>query len=277
MTMTAPGLKRFKVQRLEEGAFVPAEALLIIEKELPIIVNGELLATASVTPLMEREFVAGYLFGQSFIESAAEIVSLKITEKGAYAVLADADALLKGRKEKTTYRIVSGGGRTAYFETSVLPCVTSDFKIDRQHIFQAMNLLFEKASLYEQTGGAHSAALFDTRGNLLCLMEDIGRHNTLDKIIGHALLNGIDCAHTFMVSTGRMASEMVIKIARAGIPLVATKTAVTDRGRKIGEQCGMTVIGSARAAGSRMIKDMGDSHIAEKAEMKIYTGAERVL
>jgi len=276
VTMTAPGLKRFNVQRLEEGSFVPAEALLIIEKELPIIVNGELLATASVTPLMEREFVAGYLFGQSFIESAVEIVSLEIKEKGAYAVLADADAL-KGRKEKTTYRIVSGGGRTAYFETSVLPCLTSDVKIDRQHIFQAMTLLFEKAALYEQTGGAHSAALFDTRGNLLCLMEDIGRHNTLDKIIGYALLNGIDCTRTFMVSTGRMASEMVIKIARAGIPLVATKTAVTDRGREIGEQCGMTVIGSARAAGSRMIKDMGDSNIAEKAEMKIYTGAERVL
>jgi FdhD protein len=274
--MTTPGLKRFEVRKLEGGTFVPSEALLIIEKELPISINGEHLATASVTPSMEREFVAGYLFGQGFIENAEEISSLEVSEKGAFAVLANAD-LLSSRKEKTSYRIVSGGGRTAYFETSALPRINSDLKIAKKDIFRAMNLLFEKASLYQETGGAHSAALFDARCNLLCVMEDIGRHNTLDKIIGYALLNKIDCAHTFMVSTGRMASEMVIKIARAGIPLVATKTAITDRGREIGEASGLTVIGSARDAGSRMYKDMGVSHITRKAEMTIYTGAERVL
>jgi len=276
MTMATPASKLFKVQKLESGEFVPSETLLIIEKELPIIVNGEHLATASVTPLMEREFVAGYLFGQGFIESAEEIATLEVSEKGAFAVLDNAD-LLSSRKEKTSYRIVSGGGRTAYFETSTLPRIDSDLKIARQDIFRAMSLLFEKASLYQETGGAHSAALFDAESHLLCVMEDIGRHNTLDKIIGYALLSRIDCAHTFMVSTGRMASEMIIKIGRAGIPLVATKTAVTDKGREIGEKCGLTVIGSARDAGSRMYKDMGVSDIARKAEMKIYTGAERVL
>lgn len=274
--MTTAGLKKFNVRKLEKGQFSPSEAVLIIEKELPIFVNGEHLATASVTPSMEREFVAGYLFGQGFIESAAELSSLEVSEKGAFAVLTNAD-LLSSRKAKTSYRIVSGGGRTAYFETSALPRIDSDLKITRGTIFQAMTLLFEKASLYQETGGAHSAALFDGEGNLLCVMEDIGRHNTLDKIIGYAILNRIDCAHTFMVSTGRMASEMIIKIGRAGIPLVATKTAVTDKGREIGEKCGVTVIGSARDAGSRLYKDMGVSHIAEKAEMKIYSGAERVL
>jgi len=273
---TTSGLKQFKVRKLEEGKFVSSETVLITEKELPIFVNGEHLATASVTPSMLKEFVTGYLFGQGFIKSAEEISSLDISDKGAFAVLANSD-ILSSRKEKTSYRIVSGGGRTAYYETSALPRIDSDLKITRQDIFRAMSLLFEKASLYQETGGAHSAALFDGEGNLLCVMEDIGRHNTLDKIIGYALLNKIDCAHTFMVSTGRMASEMVMKIGRAGIPLVATKTAVTDKGREIGEKCGLTVIGSARDTGSRLYKDMGVSHIAEKAEMKIYSGAERVL
>ncbi len=274
--MTTPGLKPAKVHKLEQGQFLSTDVLLIIEKELPIIVNGEHLATASVTPSMEREFVAGYLFGQGFIESAEEISSLEIAEKGAFVVLANAAPLTK-RKEKTSYRIVSGGGRTAYFETSDLPRIDSDFKIAKEDIFRAMDLLFEKASLYQQTGGAHSAALFDGECNFLCVMEDIGRHNTLDKIIGYALLNRIDCTQTFMVSTGRMASEMIMKIGRAGIPLVATKTAVTDKGREIGEKCGLTVIGSARSVGSRLYKDMGVSHITEKAEMKIYTCADRVL
>jgi FdhD protein len=115
-----------------------------------------------------------------------------------------------------------------------------------------MNRLFEHASLYRETGGVHSAALFDGAMNLLCVVEDIGRHNTLDKVIGYALLNGIDCADKLLVSTGRMASEMVMKIGRAGIPLVATKTAVTDKGIEIGEQCGLTLIGFVRDVGFRM-------------------------
>jgi len=275
MTTTAAASKLFKVQRLQGGKFIPFETSIVIEKELPIYVNSEHLATASVVPSMEKEFVVGYLFGQGFIDSAGEITALEITDKGAEVTLAVAD-ILSSRKTKTSYRIVSGGGRTAYFETSTLPRIESDMKIAKKDIYRAMNILFEKASLYKETGGVHSAALFDTAMNFLCVMEDIGRHNTLDKVIGYMLLNKIDCINTFMVSTGRMASEMVTKICRAGIPLVATKTAVTDKGIEIGERCGLTVIGFVRDAGSKMYTNM-DVRVFQEAEMKIYTGAERLL
>ncbi|MEI6154144.1 MAG: formate dehydrogenase accessory sulfurtransferase FdhD [Deltaproteobacteria bacterium] len=267
--------KTFKVQKLASGNFTPSESMLVIEKELPVFVNGEHLATASVVSLMEREFVTGYLFGQGFINNAGEMVKLEITDKGAVVVLADADILLN-RKTKTIYRIVSGGGCTAYFESNALPRIRSDLKINRKEIFCAMNILFENASLYLKTEGVHAAALFDAEINPLCIAEDIGRHNTLDKIIGYALLNKIDCAKTFVVSTGRMASEMITKICRAGIPLVATKTAVTDEGLEIGEGCGLTIIGFVRDAGSKMHTNM-EVRVFKKAQMKIYTGAERVL
>lgn len=275
MTSEIAAAKTFKVKILENGTFLSSETSVVIEKDLPIYVNGEHLATASVAPSMEKELVVGYLFGQGFIENAGEITKLEITEKGATAILTTTDTPAN-RQAKTSYRIVSGGGRTAYFETSTLPRIESGLKIAREDIFRAMNLLFEKASLYGETGGVHSAALFDSGMNLLCVVEDIGRHNTLDKLIGFALLNNIDCADTFMVSTGRMASEMVTKIGRAGIPLVATKTAVTDRGIEIGEKCGITVIGFVRDAGSKMLTDM-EVRVFRKAEMKIYTGAHRVL
>jgi FdhD protein len=267
--------KLFKVRKFEEGKLVPSEAALIVEKELPIIINGEHLATASITPVMEKEFVIGYLFGQGFIESPDEISTLEITEEGACAVLTKTD-YNSSWKAKTSCRIVSGGGRTAYFESSSLPYIDSDFKIARKDIYKAIGLLFEKGSLYQTTGGAHSAALFDSECNLRCVTEDIGRHNTLDKAIGYALLNRIDCGRTFMVSTGRMASEMVMKIVRAGIPIVATKTAVTDKAREIGEKCGLTLIGSVRYAGHKMSVDM-EIRSFQKEEMKIYTGAERVI
>ena len=98
-------------------------------------------------------------------------------------------------------------------------------------------------------------------------MEDIGRHNTLDKAIGYASLNGIETKDIFMVSTGRMSSEMVTKICRAGIPLVATKTAVTDKGLETGKKCGMTLIGFVRDVGTKINTDMEVREFT-KAEMK---------
>jgi FdhD protein len=257
------------------GTFIPSESRLVIEKELPIYVNGEHLATASVVPSMEKEFVVGYLFGQGFINSTGEIRMLDITDKGAMAVLAD-ENIVSSRKTKTRYRIVSGGGRMAYFESTTIPRIKSDLKINRQDIFRAMNTLFENASLYLETEGVHAAALFDIDINPLCIVEDIGRHNTLDKIIGYARLNNVDCAKTFIVSTGRMASEMVTKICRACIPLVATKTAITNEGLEIGKKHGLTIIGFVRDAGSKMHTNM-EVRVFEKAQMKIYTGVDRVL
>jgi FdhD protein len=267
--------KTFKIHKLAGGRFASSEARIVVEKELPVYVNGEHLATASLVPSLEKEFVVGYLFGQGFIDSTTEIANMDITEKGAMAVLANPDAI-SGRKGKASYRIVSGGGRTAYFESGFFSRIDSALKMDRKNIFRAMNTLFEKASLYNKTGGVHAAALFDGEMNLLVVVEDIGRHNTLDKIIGYALLNKIDCSGAFMVSTGRMASEMVAKICRAGIPLVATKTAVTDEGLRIAEKHGLTVIGFVRDAGSKMNTDM-EVRVFKEAQMKIYTGAERVL
>ncbi len=79
--------KTFKVHRLVNGVLTPHESRLVVEKELPIFVNGQHLATASVVPSMEKEFVVGYLFGQGFVNNAGEIKTLDITDKGAMAVL----------------------------------------------------------------------------------------------------------------------------------------------------------------------------------------------
>ncbi|MDR2018431.1 MAG: formate dehydrogenase accessory sulfurtransferase FdhD [Syntrophobacterales bacterium] len=267
--------KTLNVQRFTGVKFVPSESRVVVEKELPVYVNGEHLATASLVPSMEKEFVAGYLFGQGFIDSVGEIVELKITERGADVVLVRTD-VASTRKTKASCRIVSGGGRTAYFESGISSRIKSGLKIERRKIFRAMNTLFENAVLYDETGGVHAAALFDEGMHRLSIVEDIGRHNTLDKIIGYALFHNIDFAGTFVVSTGRMSSEMIVKVCRAGIPLVATKTAVTDEGLRIAEDHGLTVVGFVRDAGSKMHTDM-EVRVFEKAQMKIYTGADRVL
>ena len=261
--------------RLINGQFAKSKAKVVIEKELPIFINGEYLVTASISPAMEREFVIGYLFGQGFIENIEELESINVEGNAARVMVKDAREISQ-RIRKTDYRIVSGGGKAVFFDEMSFPRIHTRMKIGKKEIFQAMNTIFEKARIYNETEGVHATGLFTPEAVPICIVEDIGRHNTLDKVIGYALINKIDCGNTFLASTGRMASEMVTKICRAGIPVVATKTAVTRMGLEIGKKCGLTIIGFVRDVGTRINTDMEVRIIIEPG-MKIYTNAERIL
>ena len=262
-------------QRLINGRFAKSEARVVIEKELPIFINGEHLVTASITPAMEREFVIGYLFGQGFIENIEELESINIEGNAAQVKVKDAQKLSQLTK-KTDYRIVSGGGKAVFFNEMSLPRISTRMKIGKKEIFKAMNAVLERAEIYKETEGVHATGLFTPEAVPICIAEDIGRHNTLDKVIGYALIHKIDCGNTFLASTGRMASEMVTKICRAKIPVVATKTALTKAGLEIGRKCGLTIIGFVRDTGTRINTDM-EVRVIREAEMKIYTHAERIL
>jgi FdhD protein len=271
---TATGSKLMECRKLAGGRFSRGKVGVVIEKELLIFVNGEYLVTASIAPGMEREFVAGYLFGQGFINGVAELSSIEVDDNAARVTLPDA-ARGAPHTGKASYRIVSGGGRAAYAAEVSLPEIRSSLKINKKAIFRAMNTLFEKAVIYRETEGVHAAGLFSADEEPACIVEDIGRHNTLDKVIGYGLINKIDFGSTFLVSTGRMASEMVTKICRAGIPVAATKTAVTDKGLEISRKCGLTLIGFVRDIGTEINTDM-EVRIVAEAGMKIYTGGARV-
>lgn len=267
--------KLIKCRRLTGGNFADAEVSVVVEREFLIHVNGQHLVTASITPVMEKEFTAGYLFGQGFIDDINELRSIKIEDNIARVELKK-HGKIPERLENTGYRIVSGGGKAVYFEKAALPVIKTHLKIAKSKIFGAMNTLYEKSRIYVDTEGVHAAGLFDPEATPICLAEDIGRHNTLDKIIGYALINNVDCRNAFLVSTGRMSSEMITKICRSGIPAVATKTAVTDAGLDIGIKCGLTVIGFVRDTGNKIHTDM-EVRTIQEAGMKIYTNAERII
>jgi FdhD protein len=262
-------------RKLIAGHFSSAEVGVVVEKELLIYINRECLATAAITPNMENEFVTGYLFGQGFIDKIDDLKSLKIEDSIVRATVKNNRTLSK-RARHTSYRIVSGGGRTAFVDEIDLPEIQFNIHVSRETVYRAMNYLFENAAIYRETEGVHAAGLFKDDASPICIAEDIGRHNTIDKVIGYILIQGIDTSRTFLVSTGRMSSEMVTKICRAGIPVVATKTAVTDKGLEIGQQCRMTIAGFVRDAGTKIHTDM-DVRIIDKPGMKIYTHNDRIV
>lgn len=252
-----------------------AKENVVRETGLSIYINKKHYTTVMISALMERELVTGYLFGQGLIDSIEELESIDIEGNTARVMVKDARRISQ-RIKKTDYRIVSGGGLSAFSDGTGLPQIRTRMKIGKKEIFRAMNTVFEKAEIYKATEGTHTAGLFTPEASPICIAEDIGRHNTLDKVIGYALMNNIDCGNTFLVSTGRMASEMVTKICRAGIPVVATKTAVTSTGLEIGKKCGLTIIGFVRDTGTRMNTDMEVRVITEPG-MNIYTHAERII
>ncbi|MBW1722890.1 MAG: formate dehydrogenase accessory sulfurtransferase FdhD [Deltaproteobacteria bacterium] len=258
-------------RQLRERKFTDVEIPVVIERELRIIFNGKHLVTASLMPGMEQEFVTGYLFSQGFIKTTKDISSLVV--EGASASVTLSETAVPALTE-TSYRIVSGGGRTAYTDGS-LPEIRSDLTVQKDAVFRAMNHLFDIATVYKETKGVHSAGIFTPTAEPVCIVEEIGRHNCLDKAIGYALLRNIDCSRHFIASTGRMASEMVAKLCRAGFPVVATKTAVTDKGLETAQASGMTLIGFVRDRGTRINTDM-EVRVIEEPVMKIYTGGERI-
>ncbi len=259
---------RVRSLRLSGGTFEDAEPPVVIEAGLHLIVNGTGMATTAIMPGMEHEFVTGHLFSQGFIDTLDDIEHISIHGNTAHV------RIRQQLPPPATDLMFSSGGRTIP-GTTPLPRLTSDLKVQPATVFIAMNRLFESASVYRETEGVHAAGIFTAQAEPLCVMEDIGRHNCLDKVIGWALLNGVDTGICLLAATGRMTSEMVTKICRAGIPFAASKTAVTDRGVAIAEACGMTLAGFVRDAGTRIEQDM-ETKTVERALMRVYTGVERV-
>ena len=229
-----------------------AKERVVTELGLSMNINGRHFTTATITPMMEREFIIGHLFGQGIIENIAEIASITVKDNMA-------EVTLTGKADKVKRS----------------PEIHSDFTVHKEAIFEGVSTIL-KSEIYAETSAIHSAGLFKRGAEPICIAEDVGRHNALDKVIGHALINKVDLSNTFAASTGRMVSDMVSKICRANIPIVATKTAVTKLGVEIGERYGLTIVGFVRDIGMKVATDT-DVRIATKREMKIYTNPQRVL
>lgn len=127
------------------------------------------------------------------------------------------------------------------------PDIDSSIAVKRQLLFSLPDRLREKQIVFERTGGLHSSGIFDQDGNLICLREDVGRHNALDKAIGHALLNGIWPLdrHILLVS-GRVSFEIIQKALAARIPLVAAVSAPSSLAISVARECGITLVGFLR-------------------------------
>lgn len=215
---------------------------VIEEVPLALFVNGRHAMTAMMSPVQLDDFVTGYLYTEQIIKNIDEIESIKI-EKNRMSVITK--NLFKVLGPKKT--ILSGcGGSTSFIDTEKLPKIQSDYAISTEDIWTSVKAVLN-SELHMTTGGIHIVALLDGQ-KILAVSEDIGRHNALDRVIGHGLRNRIDLSKTWVIVSGRISSEMVRKCLIAGIPIIVSRGATTTLAVETAEKTGLTVVGFARSS-----------------------------
>ncbi|WP_298667793.1 formate dehydrogenase accessory sulfurtransferase FdhD [uncultured Methanofollis sp.] len=226
---------RFDGERFEKIVHEVVE-----EVPMALFVNGRHAMTAMMSPADLEDFVIGYLFTEEIIRGPGEIESIRI-EKNRVSVLTTNPFKSIGTKKT----ILSGcGGSVSYIDTEKLPKVHSDLTVTPAGVLGAVQSVLT-SDLHRATGGVHIVALLD-RGEVITVAEDIGRHNALDRVIGYGLRKGVDFSRTYVVSSGRISSEMVRKCLVANIPLIVSRGATTSLAVEMAEKTGLTVVGFAR-------------------------------
>jgi FdhD protein len=212
------------------------------EMEFTIYVNSLELVTVLCTPTKLNCLVLGFLYAEGIINSTKDIAAMRVCldDRLAEVTLANPDFKVP---EVRTLTSGCGGGMTAGTKAERLD---SAMVAGPKEVLALMKQLEARMELYRISGGIHASALADGE-KLLVVAEDIGRHNTLDKIQGEALLRGLSTRDRILLSTGRMSSEMVLKAARMQSPVVVSRTSPTSRAIALGTELGIAVVGYARA------------------------------
>ncbi|UCF31270.1 MAG: formate dehydrogenase accessory sulfurtransferase FdhD [bacterium] len=242
----------------------PTEEAIPIVREVPVTlyVNGRELITLVTTGDANRELALGFLLSEGFIRDKKDLKSVREdVQSGAVEVTVTGDlSEVHELWEKRT--VTSGCGKGATFY-SVLDSIQArpvggGFSVTPAQIYHLMGELHSMSELYRETRGVHNSALAD-REQILMFRDDIGRHNAVDKIRGAAFLHDIALHDKMIVTTGRLSSEIVIKVAKMGLPILVSRSAPTTLAIDLAERVNLTTIGYVR----------GD-------RMTVYTGFDRV-
>ncbi|MEA2040910.1 MAG: formate dehydrogenase accessory sulfurtransferase FdhD [Thermodesulfobacteriota bacterium] len=235
---------------------------IVCEIPLTILVNGMELATMQCTPDKLEYLAVGFLLSEGLIKKETEIKGITLNEKGWHIRVEIAgDGLLEeGVRSKRVIGKGCAGGTSFYRAVDAEDCLPliSNVLISKEKIFSMMKKFLGMSDLYKDTGGVHSAAL-SIAEKIEIFAEDIGRHNAIDKILGECFLKGISTEDGIILTTGRVSSEILIKVAKQRIPVIVARSVPTDMAVGLAERLNITLIGSVK-----------------KSRMNIYTHDWRV-
>jgi FdhD protein len=238
-----------------------------VAEEVPLKISINNLYTFVIwcSPSQFKELAVGYLLAEDILRSVDEIESLCSDEKEHKCQLTlkasvDLDKRMKNSRRSTRIIPLIKASTSAYQHDEKIRVVKSKLAIKAQTILDALTHMNSQAKGFKETGGLHDSGIFRADGTMMTFSEDVGRHNTVDKVIGSASLDRVDFGECFMIITGRVPGDMIYKAAKVGLPIVASVAAVLNSGISSAEKANIALVGFVR--GSRM---------------NIYTGLERII
>ena len=245
-------VERFPVLRLTREGRSSIKDEVARELPVTIILNNQELVTMLCSPKNLDYLAVGFLSSEGFLKSKDEIKKIVVDDERGVVRLETVENK-EFAQDVLFKRIISSGcGRGASFYSTADAAsqkVESRMEISTDEVFALVNEFQHGSQLYLATHGVHSAALCD-RKSILIFSEDIGRHNAIDKIFGKCLLENIPTDNRVVITSGRITSEILHKVARRGIPIIISISAPTNLGVRIADSLGITLIGLVR--GRRM-------------------------
>ena len=250
---------RARVLRFGEEAGQRVEDQLAAEEPLEIRIGGAPLTVVMRTPGHERELALGFLFGEGIIRSPSDVAGVRILPNGEHPTLenvldVELASTAPGVAQRWQRNFLSAsscglcGVSTIEAIHEAAPPIPDDgLRVDPEVIYGLDARLRGEQAIFARTGGLHAAGLFTLEGDPVVVREDIGRHNAVDKVIGHALSRDLVplSRHILMVS-GRTSFEIVQKALQARIPVLAAVSAPSSLARDLAQTSNQTLIGFLR-------------------------------
>lgn len=247
--------KNYPVVRIKGGNRSEKRDTVVNEGQLTILLNGQKIVTLACTPKEQKYLALGFLFSEGIMKGGEKIKRvLSYPEKEEVRVFTKKEVKLS-RDFFQTSVLTSGCGKGKSFKSleKVNPLedilLDFEFNLTPSDILSLMSEFDTKSTLFKKTGGVHGAALADNK-RILIFAEDIGRHNALDKVLGKALMKRITLKDKLILSSGRISSDLLLKVWRAGLSFICSRSAPTGKALDLAKNLGVTVVGFAR--GRRM-------------------------
>lgn len=246
----------YPVVKVSDNSIHESLVEVCTESRVMLYLNDILIGDLSITPVDLEAFTIGHLICEGYISDVKEIISIHLVLPEIRVISeCNSDSNCKGNFSKNS----SGGSCRDLLPDCSLPPLPDGISLGIDTIFRSMEKVNEYSVIWKRTGGMHCSLLIKDDGEVICGVEDMGRHTTVDKAVGIALQKNVDITKCYLVCSGRLPVDMVAKAYRAGIPVVISNNAAFAGGIEFAKNTNMTIAGFVRPP-----------------KMTIYTGKHRI-
>jgi len=260
---TAGGSERVRIVSYDGGNPATVSSRIIRERMVEIVLNGRPLISVACTGQHLKELAAGFLKSEGIVEKKGDILAMTVAADGGRVEIRVAAGKSRGIFGRRAGRTLASSGargvvRHADAERGPKRSIPGGVVLKPRQILKLMSGLLRSAVMHEATRGTHCSALA-TPGRIIVSREDIGRHNTIDMLGGHALLKDLPLSNKVILTTGRISAEIVHKIRVMGAFVIISHSAPTSRAVALAAELGITLIGYVR-----------------NGKMRVYAHPERI-